>query len=114
MATLFIVVGVFLLSGTVVTLVMSRIVGLRMTFGRFLAALASAIAVSVAFASALIAILAKTSCGADKPCEYGGLFEGGLLVLGLWLVCYSLTYLIAAFFVARLQLRAHRPVENDA
>jgi len=114
MVTLLIVVGVILLCGPVVTLAMSRFVGLRITLRRFLVALASAIGVSAAVASALIAMLVRAGCAAEAPCEYAGLLEGGLFLLALWLLCYSLTYLIAAFFVARLQLRAYRLVGNDA
>ncbi len=114
MATLLTIAGVFLLCGIAVTLAVSRIVGLRMTFGRLLAALSLAVAVSAAIASAIIAILPRASCGGDVPCEHGGLFEGGLLVLGLWLIFYSLSYITTAFLIARHQLHAQRSVGNDA
>ena len=114
MAVLFAAIAVFVVCGSAVTVVVSRISRVKLTVGKFVLSIVVTAVIAGAVASLLIAALAKVGCTRDMPCEYGGLMEGGLFTGALWLLLYSIAYVVGAFVIARLQSRSQAAAGNDA
>lgn len=114
MTLLLIIVALFVSCGVIVTAAISRMMGVALSLpkilsGFFLSALAAGIV-----ASAALTALVRFGCGEKKPCEYGGFMEGGIVLVGLWLVIYSIVYLAAALLVARHQAQRVNPSTGDS
>jgi len=92
-------------SGAPITFAASRFVNLALTPARFLFAVVVALACSVVAATAAITLLVSVRCAGEHPCEYGGLFEGGILVFVFWFMGYLAAYLGISIVIARLQRR---------
>ncbi len=113
MAVLFAVIAVLVVCGSTVTVVVSRISRVKLTVGKFVLAIVVAAVIAGTIASLLIAALAKVGCMRDVPCEYAGFMEGGLFTSALWLLFYSIAYVVGAIVIARLQSQS-QAAGNDA
>jgi hypothetical protein len=95
----------FLASGVVTTLVMSRVMGARPNFSRVSAAFLLSCGFGAGVATAALFALTRNPCGGRQPCEYAGFMEGGLVLLALWLVIYSISYVAIGVVIARYQAK---------
>jgi hypothetical protein len=105
-----IVGAVFLVCGSIVTYAASRLLRAKLTIRRFTVALLAAMLLSGAVASGVVAALTRNACGSAEPCESAGVMEGGVVVVLLWLLCYSVIYLLVAFLIAYIQSRKSEDV----
>jgi hypothetical protein len=105
MGVLVVVSATLVLGSAFVTLIVSRIMSVELSFARFVGAYLAATILSVAVASIVVVTLARGTCEPGKPCEYVGFAEGGLVVALIWLACYSVTYIVSAVIIARVHSR---------
>ena len=96
---------VFLASGLVTTLVLSRVMGARPSLPRVSAAFLASCGFGAGVATAALFALPRNPCGGRQPCEYAGFMEGGLVLLALWLVIYSISYVVVGVLIARYQAK---------
>jgi hypothetical protein len=108
MGVLITIFATFVLCGALVTLIVSRFLRVELSVVRFLGAFLVAALLGVAVASMIIWALVRG--------EYGGFgfMEGGLVIAMIWLVCYSITYLVSAVVVARIQSRGPAHARRNA
>jgi hypothetical protein len=105
-----IVISGFLACGAITTATISRVMNVRLTLWRVLSAFLVSFVVSACIASLAVFVSAQRAtdaCPEKQSCEYGGLMEGGLMILLLWLAIYSVIYVAASFLVARYQGRRY-------
>jgi len=95
----------FLACGVVTTLLLSRLMGAKPNFSRVSSAFLASCVFSASVASAALFVLTRDPCGGRHPCEYAGFMEGGLVLLALWLVIYSISYVVLAVLIARYQAK---------
>ena len=114
MAILFAIIAMFVVCGSAVTVVVSRISRVKLTVGKGVLSIAVTAVIAGTVASLLIAVLAKFGCTRGVPCEHAGFMEGGLLTGALWLLFYSIAYVVGAFVIARLQSQSQADAGNDA
>ena len=100
-----IVAVVFLGSGLLTTLLLSRVMGARPNFPRVSSAFLASRGFGAGVATAVLFALTRNPCGGRQPCEYAGFMEGGLVLLALWLVIYSISYVALGVVIARYQAK---------
>ena len=106
MATFIAIVAVvFLVSGLLTTLLLSRVMGARPNFSRVSTAFLASCVFAAGVATAALFALTRNLCGGQQPCEYAGFMEGGLVLLALWLVIYSVSYIALGALIARYQAK---------
>jgi hypothetical protein len=112
--TLLIVGGLFIVCGAVTTVFITRAMRVSLTFGNVLASFLLSLVAGVLVASLAATIWANGVCAGQSPCEYAGFMEGGVVLVAVWLISYSLTYVVGGIVVARYQSRRNRHVERGA
>lgn len=106
MVTLIAIAAVVLLaSGLVTTLVLSRVMCARPSVSRVSAAFLVSCAFGAGVATTALFALTRNPCGGRQPCEYAGFMEGGLVLLALWLLIYSISYVALGVLIARYQAK---------
>ena len=101
----FLVVWWFLISGTIATLIVSRLFRVALTLRRFMASFSVAAVSGIAVASAVAWIKVKASCHPGQTCGYTTYVEDGMYLAGVWIGCCGITYLVSAIVVALIQRR---------
>jgi hypothetical protein len=109
MPLLLIIVALFVSCGVIVTAAISRLMGVALSLSKILSGFFLSMLAGGVIASAALTALVRASCQEQKPCEYGGIIEGGIVLAVLWLAIYSMVYLAAAVVIARHQ--SHRSAE---
>jgi hypothetical protein len=105
------VVATFVLGGALSTFFVSRIFRVELSIGRFLGSVLASTALGFAVASIIDWALLRSSCTSGEPCGYPGSNEGGGIIGAMiLLICYSITYMVAAVVIARFHSR--RPIHT--
>ena len=98
----------FLACGLIATLTLSRLVGLALTVRGVLLKFLLSMVAGACIASAVIWVLSTAACQPSAPCEYGGFMEGGAVIALIWLVVYSVAYVLVGYMLARHRSRKQR------
>jgi hypothetical protein len=102
---IFIIVALFVSCGVIVTAAISRVMGVALSLSKILSGFFLSMLAAGMIASAALTALVRTGCARQRPCEYGGLLEGGIVLAALCLAVYSIVYMAAGLLIARHQAR---------